>query len=81
MAAPKTTVATHLEQQFLEVAYAMKEAENADLQQATPTLDGTRGSISPNFTGDTVTIEWTLPITTSADPDGGISFDATEVLP
>lgn len=80
MATPITTNATHAEQQLLEVAGQLVSLEQTALGLDTPPIAGERISIDPDFTGNTVTITATLPITTSVDADGGMSFDVNEVL-
>lgn len=81
MADAKVTVATELPQQALEVAYALSAAETAGLALATPDITARRVSITPNLTAGTVSITMTLPIVTSGDTDGGVSFDAVDYLP
>lgn len=81
MAASITTAATTLPQQALEVAHALFEAESAGLALATPDLTTRRVAITPNLAAGTVSITMTLPITSSGDADGGVSFDIPDYLP
>lgn len=80
MAAPKVTVAASLEQQVLEVAAELQNAETTDLAAATPTITSRRVAITPNFAAGTVSVAVTLPITASVDADGGMSFDVAPYL-
>ena len=81
MAAAVSTNATTIEQQVLEVASQLQAAlttYQAANNGATPT--GFSVSRVPNLNAGTVSLTITLPITESVDADGGVSFDATEVL-
>ena len=81
MSTPKTTVGANAPQQLLEVAQYLFEQETAGLALETPDITTRRVNISPNFLQGTCSITVTLPIATSSDDDGGISFDATDYLP
>lgn len=81
MAAAIATVATNSEQQLLEVAGSVYAQETAELAKDTPAITARRISIVPNFANNTVQIIATLPITSTVDADGGMSFDVDEQLP
>lgn len=81
MVAPKTTVATHLEQQVLEVFGELVAAEATELAKTTPAIATQRASVDPDFNAGVVTLSVSLPISYVVDADGGMSFDVTETLP
>lgn len=81
MAAAVTSDAANSEQQLLQVAGGVFAQETTELGKETPAIPARRVNITPNFANGTVQIVATLPITVSVDADGGMSYDANEVLP
>ena len=81
MAAAVATNATTIEQQLMETANQLAAAlatYQAANDGATPA--GFSVSRTPNLNTGIFTVSVSLPITSSVDADGGLSFDATEVL-
>lgn len=75
MAASRTTVATTLEAQMLEVASAMQIAELADT-----TNNPNNVQVTPDFEAGTVSITATLPATFSLNTDGSLKVIPTVYL-
>lgn len=81
MAATITPKATTLEQQTFETLYALRNAQVA-YETANPDAELALDVVPDiDSTNNLATFTVTLPLTQSDDADGGISFDATEVLP
>ena len=81
MAAAVTSDAAHSEQQLLQVAGGVFAQETAELAKTDSVIAARRVNITPNFANGTVQIVASLPITIAVDTDGGMSYDANEVLP
>lgn len=81
MASALTLSATTLEQQAFEIATRLRQ-DIADYVAANPANDiqGLSTTVTLNVAANVATVNMVLPLSQAEDTDGGISFDATEVL-
>jgi hypothetical protein len=80
MAAAIVLDAATAEQQIFELAHKLRAAIDAYNAVDGQSAAGLNVTYTINTASKVGTISVTLPLTESADADGGISYDATEVM-